>query len=263
MDISNNSHDFVEAIYEYQRNIRHYTENIHEYNQNISTYLSIINNSTPIINNLGSREYIPITPITNIFRNRNQGRDEGNMFRHNFEDVVVRPSQVQIVRALDTFTYAPMEEAHTCPITLEPIQEGDEVCRIRHCGHIFRRSAIEGWFLRNVRCPVCRYDIRDYVPIANETTDISNNPHPVSQSDDSTEFDDLIQEIAEEGRSFIRQTPLSNIFSASPIANTMTNAIRSFINNELQRMPVTDTTTELLYSFDIPLTLDTSGNYRL
>jgi hypothetical protein len=266
MDISNNSHDFIEAVYEYQRNIRNYTENIHEYNQNIRNILAIVNNME-----LGSQQYINPpqryinphhTPITNILRNTGQRRYEGNMFRHNFEDVVVRPSEAQIVRALDTFSYSSMEESHTCPITLEPIQEGDEVCRIRHCGHIFKRSAIEGWFLRNVRCPVCRYDIRDYVseiPVG----DLSGNPVPVSQTDDSSEFDDLIQEIAEEGRSFMNQTPLANMFSATPIANTMTNAIRSFINNELQRMPVSDTTTELLYSFDIPLTVDASGNYRL
>ena len=260
MDISNNSHDLTEAIYEYQRNIRYYTDNIHEYNQNISTYLNIINNS-------GSRDYInyrqPIlqtTPINNIFRNINQRRDEGNMFRQNFEDVVVRPTEAQITRALDFFTYSPMEESHTCPITLEPIQEGDEVCRIRHCGHIFKRLAIEGWFLRNVRCPVCRYDIRDYVPVTN---DISGNAETVSERDNSTEFDDLIEEIAEEGRTFMNRAPLANLFSSTPIANTMTNAIRSFINNELQRMPVTDTTTELLYSFDLPLTIDASGNYRL
>jgi hypothetical protein len=273
MDISNNIHDLAEAMYEYQRNIRYYTDNIRDYNQNINTYLNIINNSPPIINNLGFRDYRPIfqpTPITNVFRNINQRRDEGNMFQpttfqpttfqQRFEDVVVRPTEAQITRALDFFSYSPMEESHTCPITLETIQEGDEVCRIRQCGHIFKRSAIEGWFLRNVRCPVCRYDIRDYVPVTN---DISGNPVPVSQNDDSTEFDDLIQEIAEEGRSFMNQRPLANLFSATPIANTMTNAIRSFINNELQRMPVTDTTTELLYSFDIPLTIDASGNYRL
>jgi hypothetical protein len=260
MDISNNPHDLAEAIYEYQRNIRYYTDNIHEYNQNISTYLNIINTS-------GSRNYInyrtpflQTTPINNVFRNISQRRDEGNIFRQNFEDVVVRPTEVQIIRALETYMYSPTEETHTCPITLETIQEGDEVCRIRHCGHIFKRSAIEGWFLRNVRCPVCRYDIRDYVPV---TTDISGNDAPVSQNEDSTEFDDLIEEIAEEGRTFMNRAPLANLFSATPIANTMTNAIRSFINNELQRMPVTDTTTELLYSFDIPLTIDASGNYRL
>jgi hypothetical protein len=257
MDISNNYQNLEDAVYEYQRNIRHYMDNIHEYNQNISTYLNMISRGHP------SYRSIPIptanpTTINNIFQNLNQRR---NLFRHNFEDVVVRPTEAQITRALENFSYLQLGEPHICPITLENIQEGEEVTRIRHCGHIFKRSAIEGWFLRNVRCPVCRYDIRDYNPNISEARDTSGND--VSQSNDSTEFDDLIHEFAEEGRSFINRTPLSNFFGSTPLASTMTNAIRTFINNELQRMPVNDTTTELLYSFDIPLTLDASGNYRL
>jgi len=56
----------------------------------------------------------------------------------------------------------------------------------------------------------------------------------------------------------INQTPNRN-----PIASGLTNAIRSFVNSELERIPVNSATTELLYTFDIPLTIDTSGNYRL
>lgn len=256
MDISNNFHDITEAIYEYQRNIRYYTDNIHEYNQNIRTYINMINTSD-------SRDYMnyrpSITPINNIFRNIGQRRDQRNMFRQNFQDVVVRPTEAQIIRALETYTYPTSEENYTCPITLETIQEGDEVCRIRHCGHIFKRSVIEGWFLRNVRCPVCRYDIRDYVMDTSGIRDISSNPAILSQNDDSMELDDLV----EEGIHLMNQTPLANLFRRTPIANTMTNAIRTFINDELQRMPVNDTTIDLLYSFDIPLTMDVSGNYRL
>ena len=243
MDISNNIHNLNEVMYDYNRNIRYHTDNIHEYNQNIRAYLSIINNTLPgqyiserpIIQNNNPILQNTI-PINNIFRNLNQPR--------NFEDVVVRPTEAQITRALETFVYIPSGESQTCPITLDPIQEGDEVCRIRHCGHIFKRTSIENWFLRNVRCPVCRYDIRDYV------RDPSGN---------TTRFDNLMNDFAEEGRAFINRTPISNLFSA----NTMTNAIRNFINNELQYIPVNDTTTELLYSFDIPLSVDTSGNYQI
>jgi len=241
MDISSNSiHDLHSMMYYYQRNMRDYTDNIHEYNNNMTMYMNILNNPH-------SRDYLSFRPVHQVFRDTSQRRDEGNAFRQRFEDVVVRPTEAQITRALETFAYSPMEEPHTCPITLEPIQEGEEVGRIRHCGHMFRRSAIEGWFLRNVRCPVCRYDIREY--------DVSGN--------DSSEFDDLIHEFAEEGRAFMNRTPLTNLFTNRPLANTLANAIRTFVNNELQRMPVNDATTELLYSFDLPLTLDASGNYRL
>lgn len=218
---------------EYHRNIRYYTDNIHEYNQNMSQLLNIVNRPRTI-------------PINNIPRNINQRRDEGNIFRQRFENVVVRPSEAQITRAIETFIYSTREESHTCPITLEPIQYGDEVCRIRHCSHMFKRSAIEGWFLQNVRCPVCRYDIRDY------QEDSSGN-----QTQEPSVLDDL----AQEARSFMNRTIPP--FRGGPFANTLTNAIRSFVNNELQNLPVTDTTTELLYSFDIPLSFDASGNYQL
>jgi hypothetical protein len=231
MDISNNS--LYDTMYEYHRNIRYYTDNIHGYNQNMTQLLNILGRSSGL-------------SMNNIPRYVNQRRDEGNVFRQRFENVVVRPSEAQITRAIETFIYSPMEESHTCPITLEPIQEGDEVCRIRHCGHMFKRPAIEGWFLQNVRCPVCRYDIRDYLEDPS-----GNQPQEPS----------ILEDLAQETRAFMNRTIPP--FRGSPFTNTLTNAIRNFVNNELQNLPVTDTTTELLYSFDIPLSFDASGNYQL
>lgn len=97
-------------MYEYHRNIRYYTDNIHGYNQNITQLLNILGRSSGL-------------SMNNIPRYVNQRRDEGNVFRQRFENVVVRPSEAQITRAIETFIYSPMEESHTCPITLEPIQE--------------------------------------------------------------------------------------------------------------------------------------------
>ena len=50
-----------------------------------------------------------------------------------------------------------------CPITREELIVGDHVCVIKHCNHLFKNDALMQWFNSNVRCPVCRYDIRDYV----------------------------------------------------------------------------------------------------
>ena len=33
---------------------------------------------------------------------------------------------------------------------------------IRFCGHIFSTGSLNTWFTTNCRCPVCRYDIRNY-----------------------------------------------------------------------------------------------------
>ena len=83
--------------------------------------------------------------------------------------VRISPSQSQIDNAIETYSYN-SNETRNCPIDREPIRRGDSVVRIRHCGHIFRRDNILTWFQHNPRCPLCRYDIRNYT-----RNDISNN----------------------------------------------------------------------------------------
>ena len=48
----------------------------------------------------------------------------------------------------------------TCPISLEEFRDGEPLIRINHCGHIFKAFELQRWFLRNTKCPSCRYDIR-------------------------------------------------------------------------------------------------------
>ena len=49
---------------------------------------------------------------------------------------------------------------NTCPISLEDFRDGEPLMRINHCGHIFKAFELQRWFLRNTKCPSCRYDIR-------------------------------------------------------------------------------------------------------
>jgi hypothetical protein len=71
------------------------------------------------------------------------------------DPVVVAPSQLQINASL---------EAHDnpdspCAICQDPITTGG--ARIRQCQHSYHRACISNWFSMSVRCPVCRYDIRE------------------------------------------------------------------------------------------------------
>ena len=92
----------------------------------------------------------------------------------NLQDVVVRPTANQLTAALETITYAQSARLHSrCPITLEDFAEGDQVTRIRPCGHMFQTQSIRNWFSNRVRCPVCRCDIREYSAPAQ--TDASSN----------------------------------------------------------------------------------------
>jgi hypothetical protein len=88
------------------------------------------------------------------------------------QDVQVNLSEEQINQTTETFPYRFGENVHTtCPISQDDFQEGENVCKINHCGHMFRENSIKDWFRQNVRCPVCRYDLRtnnDSAPIVEE-----------------------------------------------------------------------------------------------
>ena len=53
-----------------------------------------------------------------------------------------------------------------CPIDLLDFVPEDAILRIRQCGHIFREMNLRRHFRRNPRCPLCRFDIRDYSDIS-------------------------------------------------------------------------------------------------
>lgn len=90
-----------------------------------------------------------------------------------FENVIVHPTPLQIAQSTDLVTYQDtgLFLNRSCPINLEEFRNGEQIRRIIHCGHCFNTSSFDRWFSRNVRCPVCRYDIRDY----DSMSDLSNN----------------------------------------------------------------------------------------
>lgn len=78
------------------------------------------------------------------------------------------PNIRQVVSATEIYNYSPeMTTDRTelsCPITLEDFENGEELCRIRFCRHVFKWKYLQEWFCTNSHCPVCRYDIRTYIP---------------------------------------------------------------------------------------------------
>jgi hypothetical protein len=69
-----------------------------------------------------------------------------------------------------------------CPICLEDFQIGEQVLRIRVCGHIFKQPGLFRWFERNNHCPVCRRYVAENQPYTEEprqTENIQTQPeHP-------------------------------------------------------------------------------------
>jgi len=71
------------------------------------------------------------------------------------DPVTVRPTQAQIADSIEEFPNA----SSNCAICQEAISSGG--CRIRQCGHVYHRACALSWFSLSVRCPVCRFDIRE------------------------------------------------------------------------------------------------------
>ena len=82
--------------------------------------------------------------------------------------VPVRPTARQIAMATEIIQFNQNDsnnEQTSCPIDLQQFEPEENVMRIISCGHIFRENNLIRWFSNNVRCPLCRYDIREYNPL--------------------------------------------------------------------------------------------------
>jgi len=80
--------------------------------------------------------------------------------------VIVRPTEDEINISTEEVIFGIMSNPvnAVCPITRERFGENDRVMQIVYCGHNFNPPSLRHWFHTNVRCPLCRYDIRDYDP---------------------------------------------------------------------------------------------------
>jgi hypothetical protein len=74
------------------------------------------------------------------------------------------------------------------------------ICRIKHCSHSFKQAAIVDWFRRNVRCPVCRFDIRETGrQNAERSTEIEEEEEQEDiERENDSEFNDVIDELLQE-----------------------------------------------------------------
>jgi len=184
--------------------ITEYINNTKENNNHISQMMSLMNNQENTLRNLllssESRTrstHIPIfsssinNPIRNPFHNlahnpfqnpvqnnrpfqNNRIRpvnDESllnldNILNTFFLNIPVLPTRDEINRAVNNCLYSSIENPSntSCPISLTRFEDNDEVSVIRYCNHVFKKEELESWFQENTRCPLCRYDIRTYVP---------------------------------------------------------------------------------------------------
>lgn len=94
-----------------------------------------------------------------------------------FNSVIVRPTDEEIARATQRIRFGDISTPtnNSCPISLETFRDNDLVTMIHNCGHIFNTRNITDWFDISVRCPICRFDIRNHISGENSQLTSENN----------------------------------------------------------------------------------------
>ena len=264
-----------------------YNNNIHEYNVNMRLFLDIMMNNSrstmrervpPVSPQMNYSQHIPqhipqqipqreftrhsrqhhFTPSTLLSYVLSPNRNRV------FEDVIVHPSEQQIANATQMIDYSSENEYNNmnCPITLDEFTEGEQICRIRPCGHIFKEHALRNWFHRNVRCPVCRYDIRTYIP--RNTSDISNNV--VEEPESDSEYEETIEPVNQEATdNSINHTPTTNTGHnqfTNTLSSNLMSIITDYVNNHIEPS-LFDASYNFTQTFELPIMYysDNSGYY--
>jgi hypothetical protein len=128
-------------------------------------------------------------------REQPRSNNFSNLLQRFFQPVEIFPTQTQIETATRSVRYCDILNPinRSCPISLENFSDSDNVTVIRYCGHIFNRNQLNTWFRSNCRCPVCRYDIRNYNSNSN-FFDLSGNVSVDTSNNLTTDQENIDQE---------------------------------------------------------------------
>jgi hypothetical protein len=159
--------------------------------------------------------YFPnsVTYLTNPSRRQNNINLESF-----FSPVEVYPTPTQVEAATRRVRYCDIVSPlnRSCPISLEEFNDNDMVSVIRQCGHIFKTDELNTWFRSNCRCPVCRYDIRNYNANASSSSYFNQDPSGSNVTSNNSN---------------IRITPLLNSNSNNPTDRMINTVLSSFLND--------------------------------
>jgi hypothetical protein len=236
------------------------------HNTNLNRYVSSLLGDTSY-QDLYYDYAAPINPSIYTTRRREDAtlNTDLNSFLNNFlnTSVSVRPTVEQILNASRIVRYGDIDNplSLSCPISLDPFNTDDMVRQLLPCGHLFCQQSFTEWFRNNVRCPVCRYDIRNYVNNTSTTQVPETSEHPTSSN--SSEIDDEGQEPINSSET---EPPLSNTFSnVNILRDPHTNQIEQLafdINNNTSTTDILNNiTTRLFQSLLSPIntTTETGG----
>ena len=223
------------------------------------------NNTFPITN--GTRRTSTSTSSTTtsngLFNLLNNGmlsnsllgdNTQPNAFRSGINDIIqsflepieVFPTQSQIEIATRIVRFSDILNPinNSCPISMERFNDSDNVSIIRECGHIFSTQEINLWFRSNCRCPICRYDIRNYNPSSSRRTlDRTQTQNPSEQN-----VNDMSNNIVPTQDVSNNIVPTSNDISGSITTSNIVFAVPYISDMSGNNLNVNDITT-LLFNY--------------
>lgn len=114
---------------------------------------------------------------TSASANANARTRVDGLIRSFFDTIPIRPTPMQITSATNVTSYSNISNPLNtrCPISLEQFAPTDSVTQLVRCGHIFNSIDFAQWFQYNVRCPVCRQDIRESYATSVRANNINAN----------------------------------------------------------------------------------------
>lgn len=189
----------------------------------------------------------------NTRENANDDNFFTNLLRTFYDRVNVAPTRQQIEAATRILIFSEIENPlnNSCPVTLDRFESNSSVTQIIPCGHIFSPFGIDSWLQSNVRCPVCRYDIRDYNENI-QTANASSEPIIEEAPEEETKEDNTVEDnTAEESKNDSEPTtqernsiPNNNsnnsrraIYTRNDIQNTLSSLTENILGQILNPNP--------------------------
>lgn len=195
------------------------------------------------------------------------------LFQQSLQPVPIRPSTEHIERATEERIFSQIAEPinDTCPITRNRFNDNDTVLQILECRHCFNPSSLRRWFETSVRCPICRYDIREYNPLnvvhnpyRNNENDIENPANQTQdteiQTEDTQDDDDNVTEDTTSSQDIARElvmNELDNINNDPQITEeqrNIANIISQSMNNPTNNEELIQTETSIDSNGNVSLT---------
>lgn len=101
------------------------------------------------------------TPISNLLRGVILNPTQTG-FGNFMDPIPVRPTARQIANGTALIRLENTNEEILCAICQDVMNDTHIVRQINHCSHKYHQNCLDQHFQNSVRCPMCRYDIRDY-----------------------------------------------------------------------------------------------------